>query len=184
VLIQKDQEVFQRLLTVTLGSTPESAEEIVYLDECVFSQKSYKLMAWASKSENITQSESLGSQPCVAVLAAVSIKRGLILYHQRPKSFNARSFCEFMVDLRESLGHDRPVTIMLDNCRIHKAIISQECSQVCNFDFLWNQSYCPFYNGIEFFWSIAKRRFKSLQLQRMMGTDTGSFTENIGKVMV
>ena len=71
--MQSDQETFQRLLTVTLGGASGS-EEIVYLDECVFSQKSFNHMAWAEKCQNVTQSESLGAQACVAVLAAVSIK--------------------------------------------------------------------------------------------------------------
>lgn len=72
---------------------------------------------------------------------------------------------------------------MLDNCRIHKALISQECSQECHFDFLWNQPYSPWYNGIEYVWAIAKSRFKGLQLQRMMGTNNASFTENISSVL-
>ena len=100
ILITKDQEIFRRLHTVTLGGTRTSAEEIVYLDECVFSHKSYKHMAWSQKLDNITQCESLGAQPAVAVLAAVSIRQGLILWHLRPKSFNAQSFCDFLDDLR------------------------------------------------------------------------------------
>ena len=59
ILIMRDQEVFRRLHTVTLGGTRTSAEEIVYLDECVFSQKSYKHMAWSEKRDKITQCESL-----------------------------------------------------------------------------------------------------------------------------
>jgi hypothetical protein len=132
------------------------------MDECVFSHKSYQKLAWAEKHTNIIQSQSLGSQPCVAVMAAVSIDKGLILFHKRPKSFNAKSFCDFLEDLRDSLGHDRPAKIMLDNCRIHKAGDSYVYAYRYNFELLFNQPYCPWYNGCEYVWSIAKHRFKAL----------------------
>jgi transposase len=48
---------------------------------------------------------------------------------------------------------------------------------------LWNVPYRPDLNGIEFVWAIAKRRFKQLQLQRMMGTLDLSFEQCVDQAL-
>jgi len=48
--------------------------------------------------------------------------------------------------------------------------VSKTLAQRLKIDLLWNVPYRPELNGIEFVWSIAKRRFRRMQLQRMLGT--------------
>ena len=48
---------------------------------------------------------------------------------------------------------------------------------------LWNVPYRPDLNGIEFVWAIAKRRFKQLQLQRMMGTLDLTFEQCVDQAL-
>ena len=119
-LIGEDRKKLLLMVDTVLRVPLEQLAETIFLDECIFSVKSFKHMAWANTGENIQQSQILPAQPCIAVLAAVSIQRGMLLYHMRPKSFNGHTFSDFLVDLRDSLGHSRPITIVLDNCQIHK----------------------------------------------------------------
>ena len=79
-LLLQDQQKLDILKDRLLGKALSNGV-VVFLNECVFSTKSYKAMAWSSKGTNIMQSQLLKLQPCVAVLAAVSIDRGLILFH-------------------------------------------------------------------------------------------------------
>ena len=71
-------------------------QEVILIDEAVFSQKSCKPYAWAAAGSNVVASAWWKSQPCVAVCGAVSEQRGLICSMQRPKSFNQDSFIEFL----------------------------------------------------------------------------------------
>lgn len=48
---------------------------------------------------------------------------------------------------------------------------------------MFNVPYHPELNGIELVWAIAKKRFKELQLQRLLGTIDASFVDCIHKVM-
>ena len=89
----------------------------------------------------------------------MSAADGLILFERRPSSFKAQHFSEFM----ERLGAKvvgRPMTVLLDNCSIHRAQVTTEVLDRQKIDVLWNVPYRPDLNGIEFVWAIAKRRFK------------------------
>ena len=127
-LLLQDQQKLDILESRLLGKALSNGA-IVFLDECVFTTKSYKPMAWSSKGTNISQSQLLKLQPCVAVLAAVSIDRGLILFHQKNKSFNSALFIDFLTDLRTAIGHVKPIEIVLDNCKIHCTLKAREAAQ-------------------------------------------------------
>jgi len=105
----------------------------------------------------------------VAVVAAVSPAQGLIAFEMKESSFKAIDFSNFLEKLADKVSH-RPLTVLLDNCSIHKARVSKTLAQRLKIDLLWNVPYRPELNGIEFVWSIAKRRFRRMQLQRMLGT--------------
>jgi len=158
------------------GQTSGPIEDLVFVDECVFSCKTYKKLAWAPIGQNVMQSENLGTQPCLAVVAAVSMRRGVICFHVRPKSFTAPTFRDFLEDVRAEHTSER-VQVLADNCSIHKAKIVREYAAKAKIDLHWNVPYQPQWNGIEYAWAIAKRTFKKFQLQRMLGLNTMTFEE-------
>jgi len=73
--------------------------------------------------------------------------------------------------------------MLLDNCSIHHARLTQEEMRRLNISPLWNVPYRADLNGIEKVWSIAKLHFRQLQLQRMMGTLDLSFDECVDRAM-
>ena len=89
----------------------------------------------------------------------MSAADGLILFERRPSSFKAQHFSEFMNRLGTKLV-GRPVTVLLDNCSIHRAHVTTEVLVRQEIGVLWNVPHRPDLNGIEFVWAIAKRRFK------------------------
>ena len=62
------------------------------------------------------------------------------------------------------------LTIMLDNASIHRSKATVEHARSLDFTIVWNVPYHPEFNGIEFVWAIVKKKFRDLQLQRMLGT--------------
>ena len=77
-------------------------------------------MAWVTKRRNVTQRKEMGPQKAVAVVAAVSSAQGLIWFERRPSSFKGQHFSEFLERLHALVVH-QPMTVLLDNCSIHKA---------------------------------------------------------------
>ena len=90
-----------------------------------------------------------------AVVAAVSMRRGMICFHARPKSFTAAAFQDFLQDLRDELPSGR-VSVLLDNCSIHKARVTLAKAAELQMDMHFNVPYAPQFNGIECVWNIAK----------------------------
>ena len=163
-------------------STTQWPERFILIDECIFSAKTFKPMAWATKRRNVTQRKQMGPQKAVAVVAAVSAAHGLILFERRPSSFKGQHFSEFLERLHALVPH-QPMTVLLDNCSIHKARCTTEVVERLGIHVLWNVPYRPDLNGIEFVWALAKRRFKQLQLQRMMGTLDLAFEQCVDQAM-
>ena len=160
------------------GQSSGQLPDWIFVDECVFSCKTYKQMAWAETGHNVKQSEHLGAQPCVAVVAAVSMRRGMICFHARPKSFTAAAFQDFLQDLRDELPSGR-VSVLLDNCSIHKARVTLAKAAELQMDLHFNVPYAPQFNGIEYVWNIAKQKFRKLQLQRMLKLNDLGFMDCI-----
>jgi hypothetical protein len=79
-LIARDRELLQ--LMQRHLSTTQWPERFILIDECIFSAKTFKPMAWATKRRNVTQRKQMGSQKAVAVVAAVSPAQGLILFRE------------------------------------------------------------------------------------------------------
>jgi len=139
-------------------------------------------MAWAAKRRNVAQCRRMGAQKCVAVVAAVSAVGGLISFERRPSSYKGQHFSEYL-ERMEALVADKPMTVLMDNCKIHTAALSREVIDRLNINVLWNVPYRPDLNAIEYVWAIAKRKFRQLQLQRMMGTLELSFEECVDRAM-
>ena len=59
--------------------------------------------------------------------------------------------------------------MLVDNCSIHHAKSVVKVASEQRIELIFNQPYCPQYNGIEMFWGAAKWRFKKAALAVMAG---------------
>ncbi len=105
----------------------------------------------------------------MAILAAAAIQTGLFLFHWRPKSFNSHAVCDFLQDLRDTIGGNHEITIVLDNCAIHRTHKTLEQARRLSLHLMFNVPYSPWFNGIEYVFAQAKRKFRKYQLQRLLG---------------
>jgi hypothetical protein len=75
--ILKDQEMLKNMKSEILRIQAEDGE-IVMIDECLFNQKQVMKTAWMIAGSNVVPEVMWPYQKCVAVLAAISNKRGLV----------------------------------------------------------------------------------------------------------
>ena len=66
--------------------------ELVQIDEAVFSDKGFQKTAWSLPGQNINISAHFKQKGCIAVVAAISSQRGLICHHVEESSINKTSF--------------------------------------------------------------------------------------------
>lgn len=75
----KDQVVLTDLKRA-IDTAVDKGHEIVMADECCFNQKQVVKCAWAGKGDSVKPLVMIAPEPCLAVIGAISEKRGLIHY--------------------------------------------------------------------------------------------------------
>ena len=58
-------------------------------------------MAWSNINNNITATQIVKSEPCAAVVGAISSKRGAVLNYIKAKSIKSVDFVDFLDRLKE-----------------------------------------------------------------------------------
>ena len=99
----------------------------------------------------------------MAVIGAISAKRGVIHTYMRAKSIKTDAFLEFLRELKEKTPH--PCTLLLDNASYHRTAVVQEFARENDITIIYNVPYTPWLNGIEEYWALAKRAFKKKMLE-------------------
>lgn len=72
-----------------------------------------------------------------------------------PERGNSQTFCEFLKIIRNANG-DKPIILILDNCRIHKTELAFETADRLDIRFCFLPPYSPQWNPIEFIWKKVK----------------------------
>ena len=135
--------------------------EIISVDEAIFSSKGQKRSQWAPVCRPPQWDKSYYPGGAVAVCAGTSRERGLIHWKLRQSSFKADSFFTFLKELRSRHCERGYIAILLDNQRLHK---SEAVTDYCNkfdIELIWNVKARPDFNGVEFVWDWAKRKYRS-----------------------
>jgi hypothetical protein len=64
---------------------------------------------------------------------------------------------------------DSNLNILMDNSSVHRSQLVKTKIEELQINVLWNVPYSPQYNGIELFWALAKRNFRTQMLQVLTG---------------
>lgn len=147
----------------------EENREIIMIDECVFSQRSYKQYAWAAVGCNVTASVNWKSERAIAVLGAISSRRGLILWVHREKSMRGQDVEDFLGRLAALTDNIGDAVVLLDNATIHKTNAVRQMAEDKSINLTYNVPYQPQFNGIELFWGQAKKLFRDKVLEIKTG---------------
>ena len=113
--------------------------------------------------------------PCIAVLAAIDLKGGMIHFMTKTKSIKKADFIKFITELND-MCHER-LTLFLDNASIHKARDSVAVMDALDCRPHWNMPYRPDLNCIEIFWGVEKALFRQKLLHETLNPTGKSLME-------
>ena len=104
---------------------------------------------------------------CYSVIAAISNQHGILHWKYTGKSAKIPDFVNFLKEIRSKLKN-QPTSIFLDNLNVHHAKITKDEAYHLGFDLIFNISYSPDYNPIEFVFSKVKQHFKNAKTRSIV----------------
>ena len=105
---------------------PGGIEEIVYVDECVFTFSTDLTLQYSNRYQNIIEDKKESSMKCMAAVCAISASRGLFHVKLFEKSVDRWKFIEFCKELSKKMGK-KPFTMFMDNLGAHHTLESKAC---------------------------------------------------------
>ena len=142
----------------------ESNTQVIYFDETVFTFSTFRSKGWAHNRDRIRVDDSKLKVTTLAVIAAISEEHGLIDYVVHPKAINTEVFVAFITQIAEKLGGG-DFSLFLDNLSVHKTKDAKHLFEKLNITEIFNEPYCPQFNGIESYFSQVKATYKKLLLK-------------------
>ena len=142
----------------------ESQTRVVYLDETVFTFRTFRSKGWAHRRDRIKVNDSDLKVQTLALIAAISEDGGLIDFAIHPRAINTDVFVAFVRQLSEKLGGG-DFALFLDNLSVHKTKDAKLLIEALNITEIFNVPYCPQFNGIESYFSQIKATYKKLFLE-------------------
>jgi hypothetical protein len=142
----------------------ESQTRVVYLDETVFTFRTFRSKGWAHRRDRIKVNDSDLKVQTLALIAAISEDGGLIDFAIHPRAINTDVFVAFVRQLSEKLGGG-DFALFLDNLSVHKTKDAKLLFEALNITEIFNVPYCPQFNGIESYFSQIKATYKKLFLE-------------------
>ena len=94
---------------------------IYYLDECMFTTRTYMQKEYAAPNDNIMIGASEFGISATAFLGVVCADKGLFHYQLFERSVNGERFQVFLRNLKKKHG-DGKLILYLDNLAVHKSV--------------------------------------------------------------
>ena len=135
-----------------LDKAARRKEVTYYLNECMFTVKTFMTTDWSPKKMNVTVKSSEFNTQSTAFLGVIAEGKGMFYWKCYDRAVNAHNFVLFLHQLRKRHGKGR-FNIYMDNLRVHKSFKSLEAMEEFDIEPLWAPIYSPDYNLIEFFLS-------------------------------
>jgi DDE superfamily endonuclease len=139
----------------------EEGSRIVYLDEAVFTFNTFAQRTWYPRYHNLELPEKKYSHKAQALIAAVSVDRGVDHFRVHPRSVRTNEFVSFIEDLAAKQGGHK-LAVFMDNMRVHRSKIAMETMSKLGIEAVYNVPYSPQFNGIEAVFSMAKACYKRM----------------------
>ena len=156
----KNQSEKVHLFIKSRNSFLKQGKNIVSIDETAFGRFSHNhVSGYSPIGKPLYVSKIRPRMDTTSVVACVSPSGLLGSKTLVNKAFNSESFLEFL----NSLSLEPGTVILLDNVRFHHSkIVTSFCKQ-SGLELLYTPPYCPWFNPIEYCFSIVKRHFAKHQ---------------------
>ena len=165
-----------------LAKAKKENYRVVYLDEICFTRKTIPDTEWALPGQNVSVNTKMLDEPTLAVLSGISKERGQEHFKIFHKSVNVKKFKEYLKELRERNGDDK-ICLFMDQLSSHTSNESKAKMRELNFMFIYNVSYSPWWNPIEFTFSKVKNTFRTLRAKKITGVIQDSHEAMIEKAV-
>jgi hypothetical protein len=142
---------------------------IVSIDETAFGRNGLTIKGYSKKGQRLLVRKKAPRVTTTSVVACVS-KDGLLgKYALVGKAFNRYSFLEFLQSLNLPAG----CHVLLDNVSFHHSKEVKEYASTQGFVLLYTPPYCPWFNPIEYCFSVIKRNYyKTQHINQALGSLT------------
>jgi transposase len=140
------------------SSSPYTDPECICIDEASLVSCETPRRAWSRVGDTVHKHPPKRRR-VVSLLLAID-RSGVVAHEIRVGSFNQHSFSAFL----EKLPSDR--TLLMDNASIHKTSLVHDTCRRSRIRPLYTPPYCPWFNPVEFAFSVVKRRFRKLRAMR------------------
>ena len=134
----------------------------IYIDETMFTRATVPKAEYCLPKQNMTVDTKALEEPTLALLAGVSKENGIEHFMTFHRSVNIPKFKDYLQALREANGEDK-ICIFMDNLSAHTSKKSKEALTRLGFRYIYNVSYSPDYNPIEYCFSKIKATFLALR---------------------
>ena len=147
-----------KLSEILAAETP-----IYFLDECVFSSKTFQGYDWQAPRTNLRLAQSEYNMECTAFLGAISKDKGIAYYKLYKKSVDSAKFMEYLREFKWYHGKKK-CYLYMDNLAVHKTKDVRTLMEELNIHPIWAPPYSPDYNPIEFIFSKLKMLVKNMRI--------------------
>jgi len=138
----------------------DSKVDLWSADEVHFQQHGSRCRMWIAPEDTDPVIMHEPTRRSVGYFGAVRLCDGKFVYRRETEKFNAKTFWDFLKQLRKASSHSgKKVIVISDNARYHHAKLHKEYREKCAdrfaLDFL--PPYSPDLNPIERVWKLTRR---------------------------
>jgi transposase len=130
--------------------------DVISIDECHFQESDSPSYGWSKRGERVHRRKP-NQYKRVSLLLAIS--KDVVLAAMLVKgSVKAETFIQFLKLLPDKAN------IVLDNASIHKSKSVKDFCQHASISLMYTPPYCPWYNPVEYAFSVIKRSFRQKRI--------------------
>ena len=108
------------------------------------------------------------NEPTLALLSGISKEKGQEYFRIFERSVNKEKFQDYVEELQILNGDDK-ICLFMDNLSSHTSLASTKKMRELGFRYIFNLTYSPEYNPIEFVFSKVKNKFRALRARKLTG---------------
>lgn len=152
--VSKNQHTLKETFLALRNKYIGEGRTFVSIDETSFGRNGFQVYGYKKKGERLLITKTVSYAPTKTVIAAITSNE---LLHKECiiGSCNALTFLNFI----KQLNLPRHSVIIMDNARIHHSKMIKEYCNENDYDILFSPPYSPWFNPIEFCFSIVKRHY-------------------------
>jgi transposase len=167
----------RRDLIANLAQAREEGRKVIYLDEIVFSKRSFLGVDWSRANQNLHVDQQQVYQGYRATIAACSEERGIEHIQTANQAINGQDFIGYLRVLKR--GNPGRIAVLMDQLPAHR---SNEVRAACEeLDILrvFNVAYSPEFNPIEGVFSQVKRTYCRERLHQLANDGVFDQTDQV-----